>query len=236
MQLVRSAVRVLVSGWLLVLTPARAAPAAPAPTGSPDRLPRLYVVPVQPGAPDVSPLVARRVSARLRVDLTAESSLELLPPLHKAARARPRAIYQPSAPPAPDERAAGARLLASGLRAYAAKHYLKAQRLLLQAIGHFERSVAHLRDGDRLAKAFGYLGLAFVAPAQVGPRRGSHRDGLCPRSTLKLEKMRMPRALRRRVVRAGRRALRRRKGVLRVSSTPRGRASLWTATRRAGRR
>jgi len=204
------------------IQPLRAAPAPASPPSSGVRLPRLYVVPIQPAAQDVSPLVPRRVNARLRVDLGSESSLELLVGLGRSVRARPGAIYQAGAAPAPDERAAGARAMKQGLAAYGASRYPEAQRLLLQAIRHFERSSAYLEDVDRLARAFGYLGLCFLRQRKRGLANDAIETAYALDPTLKLEKVSMPRAMRQAVVRAGRRALRRPKGSIQVVTSPEG--------------
>lgn len=109
-----------------------------------------------------------------------------------------------------------------GLAAYRAARYSEAQRLLLEAIRHFERSSAHLEDADRLARTFGYLGLSFLRQRKRGLAEDAIETAYALDPTLKLEKVPMPRSMRRTVLRAGRRALHRAKGVIRVVTSPAG--------------
>lgn len=204
---------------------AGAAPAArPAPTDADAaRLPRVYLVPVQRSASNVSSLIPRRINARLRVDFAAEQSVELMPALgERKAGAGAGSIYRLGAKAEPDVRKIARQLLARGKAAYEAGRYPEAQGHLLRAIQLFEKSVAYLEDGDTLADAFGTLGLCLLRLNKTAMATDAIETAYALNPTIKLDKRPMPRTLRRVVRRAGRRTLRRRKAQLQITVTPPG--------------
>ncbi len=195
--------------------------AAPAPPSS--RLPSVYLVPVQRAAGNVSSLIPHRITARLRVDLAALQDVELLPKIGASARRSGGAsIYLAGAKPEPDLRKAATKALAAGLAAYRARRWSEAQRHLLAALKSFEVSAAYLEDGDRLGQVFGYLGLAFLRQGKKALAVDAIETAYAINPTIKLERVSMPRRLRRVVIRAGRRALRRRKATVTVKVEPPG--------------
>ena len=186
------------------------------------RLPSVYLVPVQRASTNVSSLIPRRITARLRVDLRAQQAIELLAAMGGGATGHQQSIYKSGAKRAPDKRSTGRKELASGLAEFKARHYQSAQRHLLLAIRAFEASAAHLEDGDQLAQAFGFLGLAFLRQDKNALAIDAIETAYAINPTLKLEKQPMSRSMRRVVLRSGRRALRRRKGRVRLTVTPPG--------------
>jgi tetratricopeptide (TPR) repeat protein len=197
-----------------------AAPARPAAPSS--RLSSVYLVPVQRAAGNVSSLIPRRITARLRVDLAAQQDIELLAALGDFTGGGSLSVYQSGAKPEPDKRKAAKRALAAGLAAYKARRWADAQRHLLAALKDFEISAAHIQDGDRLGQIFGYLGLAFLRQGKKHLAMDAIETAYAINPTLKLEKLPLPRRLRRVVLRAGRRALRRRKARVTVKVEPAG--------------
>jgi PEGA domain len=198
----------------------RAAPASPATPSS--RLPSVYLVPVQRAASNVSSLIPRRISARLKVDLAAQQDIELLPALGESSGGGNQNVFKAGAKPEPDQRKRGKRELAAGLAAYKARRYGTAQRRLLAALKAFETSAAHIENGDQLGQVFGYLGLAFLRQRKKSLAVDAIETAYAINPTLKLEKVPLPRKLRRVVLRAGRRALRRRKARITVKVEPAG--------------
>jgi len=205
---------------LLGMDTSRAAPANPATPSS--RLPSLYLVPVQRAAGNVSSLIPRRITARLRVDLAAQQDIELLSTLDESSGGGSQSVYKAGAKPEPDKRKAAKRALSAGLTAYKARRYGAAQRHLLAALKAFEVSAAYIEDGDQLGQVFGYLGLAFLRQGKKNLAVDAMETAYAINPTLKLEKVPMPRKLRRVVLRAGRKALRRRKAQITVKVEPAG--------------
>lgn len=197
--------------------------AAPARPSTPSaRLPSVYLVPVQRAADNVSSLIPRRVTARLKVDLAAQQDIELLPALGEPGSGGRQSVFKAGAKPEPDKRKAGKRSLAAGLAAYKARRWADAQRHLLAALKAFEVSAAHIENGDQLGQVFGYLGLAFLRQRKKSLAVDAIETAYAIDPTLKLEKLPLPRLLRRVVLRAGRRALRRRKAQVTVKVKPAG--------------
>lgn len=196
--------------------------AAPARPGAPSsRLPSVYLVPVQRSASNVSSLIPRRVTARLRVDLAAQQHIELLTALGESGGGG-QSVFKAGAKPEPDQRKAGKRALTAGLAAYRARRYTVAQRHLLTALKAFEVSAAYIENGDQLGQVFGYLGLAFLRQRKTSLAVDAIETAYAIDPTLKLEKLPLPRKLKRLVLRAGRRALRRRKARITVKVEPKG--------------
>ncbi|MFH2005592.1 MAG: hypothetical protein ABI333_03285 [bacterium] len=220
--------RNLQSKWTLVLlTAVTLALLGAAPTharggteGS--RLPSVYLVPVQRASTNVSSLIPRRITARLRVDLRAQQDIELLAAMGDASSGTQQSIYKSGAKRAPDQRSAGRKDLTTGLAEYKARRYSAAQRHLLSAVRAFEASAAHLEDGDQLARAFGFLGLAFLRQDKNDLAVDAIETAYAINPTLKLEKEPMSRSMRQVVLRAGRRALKRRKARVQLTVTPPG--------------
>lgn len=197
--------------------------AAPTRSGTPDsRLPSVYLVPVQRAASNVSSLIPRRVTARLKVDLAAQQNIELLTPLGEAGGGGGQSVFRAGAKPEPDQRKAGKRFLAAGLTAYRARRWATAQRHLLAALKAFEVSAAHIENGDQLGQLFGYLGLAFLRQKKTSLAVDSIESAYAIDPTLKLERLPLPRKLKRVVLQSGRRALRRRKARITVQVVPAG--------------
>lgn len=197
-----------------------AAPARPATPSS--RLSSIYLVPVQRAASNVSSLIPRRITARLKVDLAAQQDIELLSPLGESGSGGSQSVFRAGAKREPDKRKAAKRALVQGLAAYRARRWADAQRLLLTALKAFEVSAAYIENGDQLGQVFGYLGLAFLRQGKMSLAVDSIETAYAINPTLKLEKLPLPRRLRRVVLRAGRRALRRRKARITVKVEPPG--------------
>ncbi len=198
----------------------RAAPTRPAPSST--SLPSVYLVPVQRAASNVSSLIPRRITARLKVDLAAQQDIELLSALGDPSSGGGQSVYKAGAKPEPDKRKAASKSLAQGLAAYKARRWAAAQRHMLQALKDFEVSAAHIQDGDQLGQCFGYLGLAFLRQGKKSMAVDAIETAYAINPTLKLEKLALPRKLKRLVLRAGRRALRRRKARITVKVDPPG--------------
>jgi tetratricopeptide (TPR) repeat protein len=186
-------------------------------------LPAVYLVPVQRSVTTVSSLIPGRVQARLRVDLGTEQAMELLPVLEEAKPGQKESsIYRAGEKPEPDHRKAAMAAMEKGQTAYQAGRFEEAQQQYLTAIGLYEKSLAHLEDGDALATAFGYLGLTMLRLGKTALGRDAIESAYSLNPALKLEKLPLPARVRNQVIAAGRRALNRRKGTIEINVDPPG--------------
>lgn len=205
-------------------------PSAWAQPASSASLPRVYLLPVVASAPDVSPLIPRRLNQQFLVELKAQQEIELLAQIQasqKPTKARPKAST-PSKPgikfakKAVDRRKEASTLAGEARTAFKNKQYKKVIELCLKSIDAFDASMVYLAHTDDLAKVFALLGQALLLTGKRAQGITAVETAASYDPALKIDFKTMPSKIRSTFFSAVKRHLKRSKAAVEVDGKPPG--------------